>query len=239
MKRPARVPLQLSESLHQRLSAYALAASAAGVGALAWTQPAEAKIVYTPTHLVFKQSSNITRHIDLNHDGIPDFRFLHFHQSSFNSFSSAFYGGGSNKSNLIMGRDTGCPYPGYCVFALTKGANVGPGQGFQREESLFAVAHGPSSFLNGYWGNGGKGVKNGYAGLQFVINGKLHYGWARLTVTLGAGNQAHSIRAVITGYAYETIPNKPIIAGKTHGRDEATLGRLAQGASSMSNREKP
>jgi hypothetical protein len=25
---------------------------------------------------------------------------------------------------------------------------------------------------------------------------------------------------------YETIPNKPIMAGKTHGKDEATLGRL-------------
>jgi hypothetical protein len=253
MRRP-RTPAKLfTGSIHRQLNAYVSAATAAGVATLALVQPAEGKIVYTPTHLVFKQSSNITRHIDLNHDGIPDFRFLHFHNSSSNFFSSAFYGGGSNKSNLIMGRQTGCPYPGYCVFALTKGANVGPGQGFQRDEGLFAVARGPSSFLNGYWGNGGKGVKNGYAGLQFVINGKLHYGWARLTLTLGAGYQAHSIRAVITGYAYETIPNKPIIAGKTHDEDDidpgpdasltnpipdiprpASLGALAMGASGLS-----
>src|SRR5579864_1174953 len=51
MKRPARVPLQLSESLHKRLSAYALAASAAGVGVLALAQPTEARIVYTPKHV--------------------------------------------------------------------------------------------------------------------------------------------------------------------------------------------
>jgi len=35
------------------------------------------------------------------------------------------------------------------------------------------------------------------------------------------------IRATLTGYAYETIPNKPIIAGKTKG--PATLERLALG----------
>jgi hypothetical protein len=41
----------------------------------------------------------------------------------------------------------------------------------------------------------------------------------------------------LTGYAYETIPNKPIIAGKTKGPDVFTvqpgsLGHLARGASS-------
>src|ERR1700731_866247 len=48
MKRTARVPSQLSESLHKRLSAYTLAASAAGVGVLALTMPAEARIIYSP-----------------------------------------------------------------------------------------------------------------------------------------------------------------------------------------------
>jgi hypothetical protein len=44
--------------------------------------------------------------------------------------------------------------------------------------------------------------------------------------------------AVITGYAYETIPDKPIITGKTKGPDvitiqPATLGHLAAGASAI------
>jgi len=47
-----------------------------------------------------------------------------------------------------------------------------------------------------------------------------------------------SITATLTGYAYETIPNKPIIAGKTHGPDvitlqDASLGHLARGASAI------
>jgi hypothetical protein len=42
------------------------------------------------------------------------------------------------------------------------------------------------------------------------------------------------IVARLTGYAYETVPNKPIIAGKTKGPDVITmpagsLGELARG----------
>lgn len=59
----------------------------------------------------------------------------------------------------------------------------------------------------------------------------------------------------LTGYAYETIPNKPIIAGKTKGRDDAvaeessapplpnpesaTLGALAAGARGSIWRREP
>ncbi len=67
MKRPSNP----SESLHQRLNAYALAASAAGVSVLALTQAAQAKIVYTKTHHVIGKNS--TFKLDLNHDGITDF----------------------------------------------------------------------------------------------------------------------------------------------------------------------
>jgi hypothetical protein len=45
-----------------------------------------------------------------------------------------------------------------------------------------------------------------------------------------------TIQATLTGYAYETIPNKRIIAGQTKGNDgmtlrPASLGSLAAGAS--------
>jgi hypothetical protein len=42
--------------------------------------------------------------------------------------------------------------------------------------------------------------------------------------------------AVVFGLA---VVATRIVAGKTHGKNEATLGRLAQGASGMSNRGKP
>ena len=94
----------------------------------------------------------------------------------------------------------------------------------------------------GPWQN----VKDRYLALKFQIKGKTHYGWARLNVKLNKT----TITATLTGYAYETIPNKPIIAGKQHSTDDspvlnpesletppsapATLGILATGARGLS-----
>jgi hypothetical protein len=87
----------------------------------------------------------------------------------------------------------------------------------------------------GPWANGGKGLKNGYLGLKFTLNGKVRYGWARVSLTVKSNRFSNTI---LTGYAFETIPNKPIIIGKTHGPDvivkPATLGALAAGASARS-----
>jgi hypothetical protein len=55
--RPSRTPSNLSDSVHHQLSMYALAASAAGVSALTSAHPAEAKIVYTPAHVVLHARS--------------------------------------------------------------------------------------------------------------------------------------------------------------------------------------
>jgi hypothetical protein len=49
---------------------------------------------------------------------------------------------------------------------------------------------------------------------------------------------SRGILAILTGYAYETEPNKPIITGKTKGPDvitldPTTLGHLALGASQI------
>jgi len=70
--------------------------------------------------------------------------------------------------------------------------------------------------------------------LRFKIHGKTHYGWARLSIPFAD----YKFTATLTGYAYETVPNKPIIAGKTKGPDMVTvqpvsLGHLATGASAI------
>ena len=66
-----RASSKLSDSVHHQLSMYALAASAAGVGVVALSQPADAKIIYTPTHS--RITPNHTIAVDLNHDGKIDF----------------------------------------------------------------------------------------------------------------------------------------------------------------------
>ena len=95
---------------------------------------------------------------------------------------------------------------------------------------------------HGNWVN----VTNGYLGLQFQIDRKTHYGWARFSVKVL--KTSLRIQAVLTGYAYEDVPNTPIIAGRTSGTDaeempqslnapaaEPTmLGMLAMGSSGLS-----
>jgi len=245
MKHSPRTPFRLSDSLNHHLNMYVMAASAAGVGMLALTPPAEAKIVYTPAHVVLKKDTNIVRSIDLNHDGVKDFILIHSHAASFNFSRSGLFVEGKIASNHVMGVNHGGA--GYFASALVAGAKIGPSARFSVNHDLMAFGQSPSSLLSGYWANSGKGVTNRYLGLRFLINGKFHYGWARLNVAIAQQGQGHSITATLTGYAYETIANKPIIAGKRHDADDTeqpktasvnpleptSLGRLAQGASGL------
>jgi hypothetical protein len=84
--------------------------------------------------------------------------------------------------------------------------------------------------FRGNWANDGKGIKDRHLGLKFYVKGKAHFGWARLTT---AREKGHWLRTILTGYAYETIPNKPIVTGQEHGADDSlessTLGSLALG----------
>jgi len=227
VKRSARVPSQLSESLHKRLGAYALVASAAGVGLLALTPAAEARIVYTPAHHVI----DLVHHrykLDLNHDGAPDFWFNLGSGCCQLVWLEVF---GYRGAGSIAGKHSS-------AFALRPGVRVS--RATQSAAGLVGEQYlsGSSGPLYGLWVGDGNGVQDRYLGLKFLINGKYHYGWARLNVYCGK-KYSHGINATLTGYAYETIPNKPIITGKTHGENEATLGRLAQGASGASNGGEP
>jgi hypothetical protein len=226
--RPSKTSADLSESVHQRLNMYALAAGAAGVGMLALARPAEAKIVYTPANL---KLFSVTP-LDLNHDGIADFtlRTTYFITSVYHFQTLTAKPDGSNE---IVGK-------GVYAAALPLGARVGMARRFSKSDNLMAQVRvmntsKSDAHFRGQWADGGQGVKNHYLGLKFLINGKVHFGWARMKVSF---IQYHEIQAVLTGYAYETIPNKAIITGKTKGSDEVqlqptTLGHLAQGASAL------
>ena len=68
--------IQLSAKVEKNLVAYAVAATAAGVGVLASAQAAEAKIVYTPANVTLNEGQPLP--VDLNHDGIVDFFLFHY-----------------------------------------------------------------------------------------------------------------------------------------------------------------
>jgi hypothetical protein len=188
---------------------------------LAFAQPAEAKIVYTPAHRVIGPGHGYN--LDLNHDGITDFNLsvINFLTTTFSHSDIPYMRVlPFEKRNQVLGSQK--------VYAAALRAGVPVGSA-------------------GPWVN----VKHRYLGLQFIISGGVHYGWARMNVTCdGHGD----LDAVLTGYAYETVPKKAIITGKTSSEDNdasveprtppaaledfhpepATLGALAMGSPGLS-----
>jgi hypothetical protein len=219
-----RTTRQLSESLHRQLNAYALAASAAGVGVIALAQPVEAKIVYTPAHEEIGPNQTVA--LDLMHAGHPEFILWEFSFCNTDFCRSQLLVRPIGEGLGAEGRYAQSSGWGW-AYALNKGSRIEREHPFSAKYMVAAFGRSTCS-LGGFWCD----VENRYLGLKFKSRGKIHYGWARLSV-----KATSVITATLTGYAYETIPNRPIIAGKTHGeKGNATVGRLAQGASGLSAR---
>jgi hypothetical protein len=236
--RPSRTPSNLSQSVHHRLNMYALATSAVGVGALALARPSEAKIVYTPAHTLIETNQTIP--LDLNHDGKADFSFRNLSDTFEGSVEGFLSVLPAQKRNGVEGDTT---YNR--AFALPAGTQVGPKGLFVSVQDISMISANATHRCFGKWNN----VKNRYLGLKFIIKQKTHFGWARLNASCNSPN--NKIKALLTGYAYETIPNKPIVTGKTKGPVDigkveqpnpaylavprtATLGLLAMGAPALS-----
>ncbi len=203
------------------------------------TQAAEAKIIYTPANKVIpycQGHSKLCFKLDLDHDKIADFYFPLW--SMGHSVGLGVVPALKQKKNEIWGTistarcsfKTCQKYP--VASALSSGVTVGANSvKFQpKHYAMWETQNGSFRWEWGQWYN----VQNKYLGLLFYIKGKVHYGWARLNIKNG-------LNATLTGYAYETVANKPIIAGKTKGPDvitlePASLGRLAQGSAGRSGK---
>lgn len=218
------------ESLEQGIDRYSLAASAVGLSVLALACPAGAEVVFTRSHVQITPDHTLI--LDLNHDGIADFGL---HDASLGVVVIPLQAGGA----LLQGG--GCnPSPG--AAALKAGAAIGNAQLFQASATCMASVSLDGSNSVGAW----PGAGNRFLGFKFEISGQTHFGWARLSVTRSP------YTATLTGYAYETIPNRTIIAGKlvagtiiageaadaesvlnvpaTSDRQPATVGILALGS---------
>jgi hypothetical protein len=221
-KKQAKKRLQtpLHAFLDKNLNSYVSAACAAGVSMLACARSAEAKIVYTPANAYIVPNS--TLNLDLSHDGKPDFLLSNI----FSTYDSRH----ARKGNLkIQPQDAANAVWGTGTYAsaLRRGVQVGANKRFQQGHNgmakIFGFCTSNCSFRSGGpWLD----VTRQYLGLKFSIKGKIHYGWARLNVTVNHVG----VFAVLTGYAYETVPNKPIVTGQTKGAT-ADIGGAAQNIS--------
>ncbi len=214
---PRTTPSLLSSPTNQRLRAYALVASAAGVAALALVSPAEAEIVYTPADQTVGRQG--TYSLDLNHDGIVDY-ILAEHAVKDTSFATfQVLSMKAPTGNHVQCVTSDCISTFIYAAALRSGSQIKsahqrgwcfPGGAEMAFEILFERSRSP--FYSDAWAN----VSDRYLGLWFQINGENHYGWARLTVKFhpGRGTQ-RTWEAHLTGYAYETVADKTITAGQT------------------------
>ena len=252
MKKPLRRPRsgpEFSGSLLHRLNMYALAASATGVGLTTLSQPADARVVYTPAHIQIPINGGPLQ-LDLNHDGINDFAFQQTYKSRSHKGSHFHYSrlemSAAQKFNRVVKYGNGQVI---WAGALPKGTRIDQQQPLTPSAyRIFMAKATYSSSKNGVYGPW-VNERDTYLGLAFLINGKLHFGWARFDVKAHSGG-CNGICATLTGYAYETVPAKPIIAGETNGNNEPgkqaaepnphadlshlpTLGRLAQGATGV------
>jgi hypothetical protein len=227
----------LSESITRRLDMYALAAGAAGMGVIALAQPAEAKVEFTPANVRIVGTVSI----DLNHDGLADFAIQ-------NDYAGTYMAAHSFGKNRVRGT-------GQSASALPAGVRVGPNPTKFRKGPVcqfLSNTSGPcktmlqcrdfsgSTFCRGPFAD----TTTAFLGLKFYIKEEIHFGWARFKFS------NHAL--VLTGYAYETVPKKPIVTGrKTRTDDEvsgesnpmsfslpsasaARLGLLAMGAPGLS-----
>jgi hypothetical protein len=212
-----------------------------GFGSLAITPFASAEIVYTPTDKVVGQNLGFSAlPIDLNNDGMVDLNLSAYNFVSFSSGAHFFHSlnAVAEPGNMILATSHSPEFAAADAQGQVIGAGVRPAH-FGRDAIMAkstVESDGGHSFFSsraGQWLNS----KNRYLGIKFSIGGEVHYGWARISANPGT--------ATLTGYAYETTPNKPILAGATEdspvspvegvGRRKgkrrfATLGGLARGA---------
>jgi len=221
------VPVQLPAMLDKKLSAYATAAAAAGVGMLMSALPAHAKIVYTPSNIPIPVNGG-TVTLDLNNDGIPDFGLSNGYSDGGVRRAEGFHAGSvrvspAQKNNAIW---EVASHNVSCAAALAKGMLVGPKAPLVAKSLVMAASHG--SYTNGGSAFGPwLGVSQAYLGLKFAIHGKMHYGWAYIKWN-GIGETEY-----IAGYAYETVANKPVRTGKKKGPVEANSVGEQGNASSL------
>jgi hypothetical protein len=242
-----RTAAQLDSSIEKKLLGYATLAAASGVGILALGQPAAGEVVFTPTHQRIGHDSTLA--LDLNGDGVVDFTFSCASFSggavrvpgaktyTFNSDAEMLVFGVAKSNHPVGGQQE---YNGRFVSgasALMPGVEIGPNAKFGTSNIWMGGISATDSEPARYWGpwapEGGN-VKGRYVGFEFVVNGEIHYGWARFNVQMRQPRHG-KVQAVLTGYAYETEPNTPIETGRVKGPESAeskpgTLGGLALGA---------
>jgi hypothetical protein len=221
----------LSAGLEKNLSSYALAAGSAGVALLAYAQPADAKVIITKVDIPVP-TNGVPVQFDINGDGQMDFGLSAFLDGGCTSTSARAKqtharpplgcGPFDDQLRVVPAQAANEVWQGGSSYGVKCAANLGRGVRIDRLRPFAAgvvVMYGDegSSEGNQFCPWRASTPAKPYLGVKFLDKeGAVHYGWVRVTNNF--------VFATITGYAYETIPNKPILAGAINETsDEASL----------------
>lgn len=201
---------ELAPPVLRRLNSYALAASAAGVTALACSVPAAC----TPVCKSVGISLIATGNYALNPAGqaIAPFNLGETNEDvsslSGTAWNRGFLTPNSARAKALLSR--GLPA------ALAAGARIGPGSDFGKGKSygmLFTYGPANGGTYRHHLGNLRLARLN-YLGFKFSVSGQDHYGWVRIKVTFSFGGDGPVGTMQIQTYGYETTPNTAILAGQ-------------------------
>ncbi|MGD0990674.1 MAG: hypothetical protein ABR874_22945 [Candidatus Sulfotelmatobacter sp.] len=274
-KNLSRKPTTLNTNLNKALISYVAAACAAGGAILAEAMPAEAEIVYTPTNTPIVKGSPVSLDLNhdgvidfvlsMYDNGNAVARRPSCSVCTFGAHGSlkvspeqagnAIWGVSSSVYQLesnaqrrkLQQKKPNTVKEAAAPVAWGEVVGNGPERSFQSQalpmdssNSFYYFGGGGTVNSLGAWGKGRR-FTGPYLGFKFLIDGEIHYGWARVNVHANFLD----LSATLTGYAYESVANRPILTGFTHGSVEASseasqqaqppvagsLGRLASGAS--------
>jgi hypothetical protein len=179
-------------------------------GSILFTVAANAQIVYTDLNPDSTIIYTNRYHLDLNDDGVDDFTLTV-------SFGSARCGaecqghrsearvspaGGS--LNAIINDVTNYPRALDSLSVINDSASKWSASTSQILAEVNCLDCGGD-----YYGNWTT-TDDKYLGLKLISGTNTYYGWMRLSVTVSLAYM------VVSGYAYNSIPNKPIRAGETN-----------------------
>lgn len=200
-------------------------------GMLFWAPAAQAAVIFIqPVNRIALNSGNpatLDYNIDLNGDGVFDLQ----HDSSGSSSYLRTWGG----TRLLGLRQ---PYPNVSwydslPYPLTTGVSIGAdspalfpqyGELSGWQSHPIGVPGVASLHVRYNIGSSGSflGIR-GYLGIEFLIDGQVHYGWMDLDNYQWNQTEIH-------GWAYETEPGKSILAGAI---PEPSIPLLAVGAAGL------
>ena len=184
------------------------------VTAMLFSASANAQIVYTdvnPDTIMSCPNNpcNKSYSLDLNNDGTVDFTL----RTVYNILTCSGQNFISTKSVSILSQSGNLAASNMLFANSSIGSSLSFSTNSVTLRSIVTGSIGPG--CTGSLGTTGSWINTSdyYLGLQFALGSNTYYGWVRLNVVVASSSS--TVSCTVKDYAYNTIPNQPILAGQT------------------------